>query len=373
MIHRPNYEDVQRYLVYVRETMQRDEETVQNHRATLYVLLQWADATPLPDCKNKRPLFPAYVTAKRHENGKPLSLAYMDRILKNARAFFNWARKEYSARYKVPPTWVDSLRLPRAASDKREVKTVDPWELADVLKIAALQVDSVQLKRDQAALAFLYLSGMRSSAFVTLPISCVNIQARQVEQSPSKGVKTKNRKAAITTLLPIPELLRVVEDWDSYVRDRLPSNLPWYALGDYDAALSEYVLLKRAGTVEGMRHCLIDGMHKLCDLAGVPYKIPHKIRHGHAVYGIKQAQSLEEFKAVSQNLMHSSISITDGIYGNLTGADMQSTIAKLGQKTSSENGGDDLLENVKNALLSPQVNPTARKQLLMTLIGQLLE
>lgn len=53
MIYRPNYEDVQRYLVYVRETMQRDEETVQNHRATLYVLLEWADSTPLPDCKTK--------------------------------------------------------------------------------------------------------------------------------------------------------------------------------------------------------------------------------------------------------------------------------------------------------------------------------
>lgn len=38
---------------------------------------------------------------------------------------------------------------------------------------------------------------------------------------------------------------------------------------------------------------------------------------------------MAEFKAVSQNLMHASLTITDGVYGVLTGIDVQSTIAGL--------------------------------------------
>lgn len=54
---------------------------------------------------------------------------------------------------------------------------------------------------------------MRATAFGTLPIKCVDIAARKVSQLPTMGVKTKNRKAAITTLLDIPDLLEVVTDW----------------------------------------------------------------------------------------------------------------------------------------------------------------
>ena len=53
------------------------------------------------------------------------------------------------------------------------------------------------------------------------------------------------------------------------------------------------------------------------------------MRHGHAVYALKRARTIAEYKAVSQNLMHASLTITDGVYGVLTGADVQSTIAGL--------------------------------------------
>ncbi len=78
------------------------------------------------------------------------------------------------------------------------------------MKIAALQVDRLALQRDKAAIVFLFLSGMRIGAFCTLPINCVNIAARRIEQFPSRGVRTKNRKVATTTLLPIPALLSIV-------------------------------------------------------------------------------------------------------------------------------------------------------------------
>ena len=72
-------------------------------------------------------------------------------------------------------------------------------------------------------------------------------------------------------------------------------------------------------------------LRKLFDAAEVPYMSPHKFRHGHAVYALKLAQDVSELKAVSQNLMHSSIGVTDSIYAVLSDADIQTKITELGQ------------------------------------------
>jgi len=66
----------------------------------------------------------------------------------------------------------------------------------------------------------------------------------------------------------------------------------------------------------------------------LPYHSPHKFRHGHAVYASKIAQNPSELKAVSQNLMHSSLGITDGIYNILSDSDLEDRIKNLGKRVS---------------------------------------
>jgi integrase len=74
----------------------------------------------------------------------------------------------------------------------------------------------------------------------------------------------------------------------------------------------------------------------ICRRAGVDYQSPHKLRHGHVVWGLKRARTIEELKAISQNVMHSSITITDGIYGNLVKDDVRSVISQLGKQNKSD-------------------------------------
>ena len=62
---------------------------------------------------------------------------------------------------------------------------------------------------------------------------------------------------------------------------------------------------------------------------GLPYHSPHKFRHGFAVYAIKHAKDMSDMKAISQNLMHANISITDGIYGVLSDTDIKNRITGL--------------------------------------------
>jgi len=53
-------------------------------------------------------------------------------------------------------------------------------------------------------------------------------------------------------------------------------------------------------------------------------------RHDHAVYGIKHSKDVGDLKAVSMNLMHSNLSITDGMYGGLSTAEVGKRIAGFG-------------------------------------------
>ena len=62
---------------------------------------------------------------------------------------------------------------------------------------------------------------------------------------------------------------------------------------------------------------------------GLLYHSPHKFRHGHAVLAIKLAKDVAALKAVGQNLMHSNLSITDGVYGILSNNDVKQQIKEL--------------------------------------------
>lgn len=81
----------------------------------------------------------------------------------------------------------------------------------------------------------------------------------------------------------------------------------------------------------------------------MPYHSPHKFRHGHAVYALKQSKDISDLKAVSMNLMHSNLSITDGVYGVLSTADVGQRIAGLGRQletgqASQEDLADQLIK-----------------------------
>lgn len=59
------------------------------------------------------------------------------------------------------------------------------------------------------------------------------------------------------------------------------------------------------------------------------YHSPHKFSHGHAVYALTMAKDVAALKAVSQNLMHENLAVTDGVYGILSERDVGAQIRGL--------------------------------------------
>lgn len=328
MIERSNYHDVKEFLNFHVAVKQSDPRTVENYRWRLKYLLEWADSKRLSSANTIKPSFPVYLDSLDGEQSR-MSAARFTAICKTARAFLSWARMAFPGRYRgVSEFWIMTIRPPRARSEQAELQTRELYTLDDVLQLVRFEPgNSFMLRRSQAAVAFLFLSGMRIGAFVTLPIGCVDLPGMRVMQLPEKGVATKNRKAAETSLINIPELLDVVHKWDQFIRPRLSDRHLWYAFLDLYGNLAQNIPNQK--TLVERRIGFNADLKELCQAAGVRYLSAHKLRHGNAVYCIKRAKDMAQMKAISENLMHATIGITDGIYGRLARDDKHRLITGL--------------------------------------------
>jgi len=337
MINRENYHLVYRHLAYRRNVMQNDEGTIHTYWQSLKHLLQWADSHSFQDAPKIMPAFPEHLLTARNDGiERPLTPKYMGKALSHARAFFDWLRLYERGYSGMSEGFIKTLQVRRSAGAQSRLKEREYWKLDDIKKIAALNLETLRERRDQAAACFLYISAMRIGAFVTLPVECVDLDRNRIEQLPEKGVHTKNSKAAITFVLDISDdLMQVVRAWDAYVRRAGVHN--WYpAIDARDPERNTFTKEKFSGTWRknyvSRANAFSQGLQDLCNKAGVPYKSPHDLRHGFGVYGVSNAEDMGQLKAISQNMMHANVGITDGIYGRLDEEDLSKTLSGFGKR-----------------------------------------
>jgi site-specific recombinase XerD len=354
MINRDNWMLTKEYLQYRVDVDQLSEGSADLERYLLRYLLEWADDVPFKNAPSIRPTYPQHVLrGVRHDGkSKPFSQNYTRMLIKCARRFFRWLMTHRRG-YRTLDTYVDTLVVPRMPVEprKHEIVTLD-----EIHAIATAPVGAVWERRIRAAAVFWFLSGIRVTAFATLPILAVDLSPSRLEvrQWPQLGVRTKFSKHATTYLLDIPELLDVVREWDAEVRAVVPAHGMWFA--QLSPETGEIVPeARKPGKNRAIR--VRTDLRKWMDGAGLPYHSPHKFRHGHAVYALKQAQDMADLKAVSQNLMHSDIKITDKIYSILSPTDVKERVTRLGNGHSQLSNGDtsaliaqieDFLDLLKN-------------------------
>lgn len=309
LIHRSNFLLVQAYLSYLLHTKNRNPKSVERYRFWLYHLLRWAMETPLEKANRIEIPFLAYA------RDLGMAQASQKKIVETARAFLRWAKLHHEKRFiGLPSYWLEDMTPPRA-----EKRGVDNFvQVNELFQITSQKIGKTNLAlwRDQAMACLLFLSGARASAAATLPIRAVHLNAQHpcIEQKPELGVRTKNGKAATTYLHMIPDLLDFVREWDEFVRANFPEDYLWYAPIHQEWGEQSTRLLvpgKNRNHALGKRLRIISAMNHL------PYKSPHKYRHGYAIYGLERCQTMEQYHALSRNMMHNNISITDQVYVHL--------------------------------------------------------
>lgn len=359
MINRKNYLWMKKFLTYLSEVKGLKPKSLKRYEFLTKHLLIWADETSFSEAMSIQPALQKYARELPNQNGAPLADATVKRILQLAKRFFTWGKTYLPADFrKVSPAWVDALELPGRIVSQQEHVYVTLDEMLILSKVEIKEGD-LAMQRDRAAAALLFLSGARASAFTTFPIKAVDLTKNCIYQWPKEyGVETKNSKKSTTFLLPIPELLAIVAEWDFFVREKLPEDSPWYA-----PVQSEWGQQTLSTESPGKHRnvALNKRLRLLYAAAELPYKSAHKFRHGHAVFGLQQAQTMADYKAISMNLMHEDITVTDGIYARLLSDEVASRIARLHQNKDAapalfSTGAADTLSNEELAVMMKVVS-----------------
>jgi site-specific recombinase XerC len=322
MINRQNWQQTKKYLDYRLHVDQISGGSMDKEKTHLRYLLEWAQDALFSRVTTIRPTFPEFLLTVRLDGKQGhLSAVYLKKVLSTARLFFTWL-SDNEPGHKQKQVWIKTLRVKRLLDVP---KNRDFVTLEEILAIARAPVFTIRDRRARAALCFLYLSGIRIDAFVSLTFSSVNIEKKEVYQFPSLGVRTKNRKHAVTYLLDIPELLEVVQAWHDEVWTLGAPGL-WFP-----------ILSSRTGRMvsgsPGLSRSTLARREFRYFLArvGLPYHSPHKFRHGHVHFGLERCNDMADFKAVSLNVMHSSVKTTDEFYSVLSDNDVRDKIAALDQ------------------------------------------
>ncbi len=321
---------MKKYLDYRFMVDQISKGSLNKEQTHIRYVLEWAQEISFKNAPTIRPTFPEYLRTSRLDGGKgQLSPVYIKKALATARLFFSWLSDNEVEGKRIKQSWIKTIKIKRLSEPP---KTKEAVTLEEALSMAAYPANTLMQRRARAAAVFLYLSGMRIGAFVSLPMQAVDIPSRKIFQYPNLGVRTKNSKYGITYLLDIPELLKVVQDWDNEIRPLLPPSGFWFApLSPETGQIDTNVSSIGEHRVSLARRNIKDWL----DQAGLPYHSPHKFRHGHIHYGLAYAKSMADFKAVSMNAMHSSMKITDEFYSVLNDTEMKSRINALGKQDNN--------------------------------------
>jgi integrase len=261
---------------------------------------------------------------------KPLSRAYATKIVRAGIRFFKWLRSNRRGYKAITPTWLATLKPPRTSIGEPQFKAVSFEEVCNMAQAPAAQLWEMRIR---AAAVFMFLSGIRVGALVSLPLAAIDLESRTIKQWPSLGVRTKFGKHATTYLLDVPELNGVIEEWDQLVRSAVPDDGYWFApFNTLEGGFANEV-----DSIGQYRYVRVrKDLRRWLESVELPYRSPHQFRHGHAVYALKQAQDVADLKAVSMNLMHSNLSITDGVYGIMSQRDISKRIQGLGKTLATQ-------------------------------------
>lgn len=346
MIDKTNWRLAKKFLAYRANIDLLSKGSMRIQEIHIRYLLEWAQDVSFRYAPTIRPSYPQFLLKKRPDGEQGhLSAVYIKKALATARMFFSWLADNERGYKQIKLGWIKTLKVKRL-SDTPKNKEYVTFE--EILTIASRPARSVLERRTRAALVFLFLSGMRIGAFVSLPIQAVDIPNLCVYQYPALGVRTKNGKAAKTFLLDIPELLKIVREWDEEVRAILPPSGFWFAPLSPDTGLIDPTVVQ----VGEHRHAIARRNFKSwTKQENLLYHSPHKFRHGHVHYGLERSENIADFKAVSMNAMHANMEITDTFYSVLRDEEVKNRIGNLNKK-DKQHGNEDVIKILEDLLSS---------------------
>ena len=273
--------------------------------------------------------------------GEPLSKATLLSTLNALKTFFTWLSQQRGFKSKF--TYVDAEYFALSLKDTAIAKTARgrPVPSIEQIRHVTLSMPSETdiEKRDRALVALALLTGARDDALASLRLRHVDLDAALIQQD-AREVRTKFSKSFPTYFVPVGDDIReIFEGWVRHLKEVMfwgPDDplFPRTRVVSGSDRRFEVSGLERAGwrTSAPIRAIF----RKAFEAVGVPYFNPHSFRHALTRHGQTICVTLEDHKAFSQNLGHSSIKTTEMHYGEIPAERQGQLIRGLGTRGTAD-------------------------------------
>ena len=339
-----NNERIKRqYFVYLKEAKRHSEATVD---AVAKALSRFESTNRFKDFKSFHHLqavnFKRRLAEQESEvSGARLSKATLYATLAHLTRFFQWLSGQPGYRSRFQYSDADYFNLSdketRIATARRERPSPTLQQVKHVIRTmpAGTEIE----RRDRAVVALILLTGARDTAVASMKLKHVDLEARSVYQD-ARDVKTKFSKSFTTYFFGVgEEIPAIVQEWVLYLRnDKL-----WGNDDPLFPATKVCVGTDRRFAASGLerRHWSTAGpireiFRAAFAAAGLQYFNPHSLRSTLALFGQQVCQTVEEYKAWSQNLGHEDVLTTFRSYGEVGMQRQRELIESLAKPRAAE-------------------------------------
>ena len=260
-------------------------------------------------------------------------------ILRDISAFLNWLADQPGYRSKITRSDIACLAPDRKSENARRGTLSKPHPSAECVRrvILGMPAGTLRERRDRVFVAFLFLTGARESAAISLRLhyldlaeNCVNFDGRSVD--------TKFGKTFVTAFFPVgEEVEEIIRVWVTELRtEQMFSGadplFPKTRVGlGPDRQFQTLGIAREPWSSPSAAATIFKGA--FADAGHPPYP-PHRVRDTLVDFGKRLCRTPEEFKAWSQNMGHEDVMTTFTSHGTVPTGGQVELMSLFRRKTS---------------------------------------
>ena len=313
-----------KYLLWRKDAQGISEASLDKSAAAITLYDDWLGGKDFRAFHSERARsFKRHVASLRNERtGAPLSATTTNGTLRELKAFFYWMADQPSYKSKISRSDADYLTPDRKSENARRGTLWKPHPSPAQARhvIETMPAGTVIERRNRALLAFLFLTGSREGAAISLPLRNLDLKSGCV-QFDGRYVDTKFGKSFSTGFYPFGEFAEIIlRDWATELTQvhLFSATDPLFPKTKVAVGVSrrfEAVGISREPWRSASSAAKI--FKKAFADAGLPPFSPHRVRDTMTELANDHCRTPEDFKAWSQNMGHDDVLMTFSSYGTV--------------------------------------------------------
>ncbi|QFT74519.1 site-specific integrase [Ruegeria sp. THAF33] len=314
-----------KHLVWLKDAKGLSQSSIDKAAASIAIYDRWLKGKDYRAFHSERArAFKRHLQGLRNDRtGASLSPATINGVLRDVMKFFDWMADQPGYKSRISRADIAYLTPDRKSEQARRGTLWKPHPSPEQVErlLSEMPIETVIQRRDRALIAFLFLTGSREGAAITVRLRHVDL-ANKCVQFDGRSVDTKFGKSFTTSFFPFgDDVERILRDWITELRqDHLFSDtdplFPKTRVAVGPSRRFEAVGIARepwAGPSSAARIFKQSFVN-----AGLPPFSPHRVRDTIAELAKLHCRTPEDYKAWSQNMGHDDVMTTFSSYGSVS-------------------------------------------------------